>query len=91
MQQTIEDLRAAAAAVIDAADWLTQQFSTVADATSAITLEQVRAVLAEKARAGMTAQVRELLHKHAAAKLSEVDPARYEALLADAEEMHDAT
>ncbi len=91
MQQTIEDLRAAAAAVIDAADWLTQQFSTVADATSAITLEQVRAVLAEKARAGMTAQVRELLRQHAAAKLSDVDPARYAAQLDATEEMLFAT
>ena len=50
-----------------------------------ITLEAVRAVLAEKSRAGYTAKVRELLEKHGAAKLSEIDPAEYPALLAEAE------
>lgn len=50
-----------------------------------LTLEQVRAVLAEKSRAGHTAKVRALLLKHGADKLSEVDPVKYPALLADAE------
>lgn len=50
-----------------------------------LTLEQVRAVLAEKSRAGHTAEVRALLLKHGADKLSEVDPVEYPALLADAE------
>lgn len=50
-----------------------------------ITLEAVRAVLAEKSRAGHTAKVRELLEKHGAEKLSEIDPAEYPALLAEAE------
>lgn len=50
-----------------------------------LTLEQVRAVLAEKSRAGHTAEVKALLLKHGADKLSEVDPAEYPALLADAE------
>lgn len=50
-----------------------------------LTLEQVRAVLAEKSRAGHTAEVKVLLLKHGADKLSEVDPAEYPALLADAE------
>ena len=50
-----------------------------------LTLEEVRAVLAEKSRAGHTAEVKELLNKHGADKLSEIDPAEYSALLADAE------
>ena len=50
-----------------------------------LTLENVRAVLAEKSRAGHTAKVRELLEKHGAAKLSEINPAEYTALLAEAE------
>ena len=49
-----------------------------------VTLEQVRAVLAEKSRSGHTAQVRELLQKHGAAKLSAIDPAEFEALLGEA-------
>ena len=50
-----------------------------------LTLEEVRAVLAEKSRAGHTAEVKELLNKHGADKLSEIDPSEYPALLADAE------
>lgn len=54
------------------------------------TLEDVRAVLADKSRAGFTEQVRELLKKHGADKLSAVDPAEYKALLADAEVLGNA-
>ena len=97
MAQTIEDLRTAAASINAAADWLYQQFSggdDKAQATEApakkeskpeLKLEDVRAVLAEKSRAGHTAEVRALLQKYGAAKLSEIDPANYEALLQDAE------
>ena len=49
-----------------------------------ITLEQVRAVLAEKSRSGHTAKVRELLQKHGAAKLSAIDPTEFEALISEA-------
>ena len=50
-----------------------------------LTLEEVRAVLAEKSRSGHTEEVRELLAKHGADKLSEIDPAEYAALLSEAE------
>ena len=50
-----------------------------------LTLEEVRAVLADKSRSGHTEEVRELLAKHGADKLSEIDPAEYAALLAEAE------
>lgn len=54
-----------------------------------ITLEQVRAVLAEKSRAGFTDKVRSLLEAHGAAKLSDIDPTEYPALLAEAEGLTD--
>jgi hypothetical protein len=50
-----------------------------------ITLEQVRAVLAEKSRGGHTEKVRELLKEFCADKLSDIAPECYEALLAKAE------
>ena len=50
-----------------------------------LTLEEVRAVLAEKSRSGHTEEVRALLNKHGADKLSEIDPTEYAALLAEAE------
>ena len=51
----------------------------------AITLEEVRAVLARKSRAGFTAEVRALLVSHGAEKLSEIDPSKYSSLLQEAE------
>ena len=50
-----------------------------------LTLELVRAALAEKSRAGHTSEVKALLIKHGADKLSDIDPAEYLALLAEAE------
>ncbi|KJZ85781.1 MULTISPECIES: hypothetical protein [Clostridium] len=50
-----------------------------------ITLEEVRAVLAEKSHDGFTAEVRGLLGKYGASKLSQIDPSKYAALLVDAE------
>ena len=52
-----------------------------------VTLEQVRAVLAEKSRSGHTAEVREMLLKHGANKLSEIDPEEYPALISEAAEI----
>jgi hypothetical protein len=96
MAMTIEELRNAAVAINDAADWLAQQFrespkaaeepeAPAAPAKPALTLEDVRAVLANKSRAGHTAEIRELLKKYGASKLSLVDPKHYEALLREAE------
>lgn len=50
-----------------------------------LTLERVRAALAEKSRAGHTSEVKALLIKHGADELSDIDPAEYPALLAEAE------
>lgn len=50
-----------------------------------ISLTDVRAVLAEKSRKGYTADVKALLLKFGASKLSDINPADYEALLAAAE------
>lgn len=50
-----------------------------------LTLEDVRAVLADKSREGHTTAVRTLLLKYGASKLSEVDPENYAAILKEAE------
>ena len=46
-----------------------------------VTIEQVRAVLAEKSQAGLTAQVKDLLTSFGSVKLSGIDPSRYEELI----------
>lgn len=62
-----------------------------AEAPAEIRLEQIRAVLADKSRAGHTAAVRELLKKYGATKLSQVDPKHYAAILKETEGWTDAT
>ena len=56
-----------------------------------LTLEEVQAVLAEKSHDGFTKEIRELLEKYGAPRLSEIDPANYAALLKDAEVLGNAT
>ena len=97
LQVVVEELRAAAASIRDTADSLAEFFSsneseettpavkTPAAPKKVFTLEQVRAVLAEKSHDGLTAEVRALLEKYGAQKLSAVDPKDYAALLKDAE------
>lgn len=91
MTMIIDELRSAAAAINQAASWLAEQFSgnePTSEPTPAepvLTLEAVRAVLADKSRAGFTAQIRSLLLKYGADKLSGIDPANYKSLLTDAE------
>ncbi|MCM1497174.1 MAG: rRNA biogenesis protein rrp5 [Clostridium sp.] len=63
----------------------TKAEETVPAEKNPLTLEEVRMVLAEKSRAGHTAEVREILQRHGAEKLSDVDPAEYESLIAEAE------
>lgn len=91
MDATIKELRDIASSVNSIANWMAEQFSgnepepESATADPVLTLEQVRAVLADKSRAGFTAQIRSLLQKHGAAKLSEIDPSHYADLLREAE------
>lgn len=97
MDATIKELRDIAASINDIANWLTGAFSgdtePEADAAPApakepepvLAFEDVRAILADKSREGFTVQIRELLQKYGASKLSEVDPAHYKALIKDVE------
>ena len=101
----VEDLRSLADSVQAVADAMLQNEEPDAPAepkpqenpkpTTApkkeITLEQVRAVLAALSHDGLTAEVRELLQKYGAQKLSGVDPKHYASLLKDAEGLKNAT
>lgn len=94
MSTTITELRRAAAVINEAADRLAAETSevtpTAMPAEPPLSLEAVRAVLAEKSRTGFTTQIRTLLEKYGADRLSAVEPANYKALLADVKELHDA-
>jgi len=52
-----------------------------------VTLAEVRAVLANKSRAGFTEEVKQLVMKHGAEKLSGVPESEYAALMKEAESL----
>ena len=96
-----EDLRSLADSVQAVADAMLQNEPTVDAEPKApapapapkkeLTLEEVRAVLGEKSRAGFTTEIQALLKKYGAPKLSGIDPKHYESLLKDVEVLKDAT
>ena len=104
IQQIITDLRDTASSLSDIASRLYEFFS--ADETQKqtavsvakpqkqlkkqLTLEEVRAVCAEKSRAGFTAEVKAIITKHGADKLSAVKPENYAAVLAEVEVLGNA-
>ena len=91
-----KNLRSLADSVQAVADAMLQNEPTVdAEPTvpapqKELTLEEVRAVLGEKSRAGFTLEIQALLKKYGAPKLSGIDPKHYEALLKDVEVLKDA-
>ena len=97
MSEVIEEMYAAAAAINEAAKWLKKQFGSTSDEAPVnsdkeqnLTLEEVRAVLAEKSRSGFTKEVKEIITKHGAERLSDIDPSEYKAVLAETEEIGNA-
>ena len=52
-----------------------------------LTLEEVRTTLAELSRNGLTAEVREIIKKHGADRLSGLDTAEYAAVLKEAKSL----
>ena len=89
----IKDLRDCADNLNQIANWLFETFSAdeAPEETKKprYTLEAVRAILANVSRAGHTAEIRELLQKYGASRLSEINPSHYEELVADAEGLAD--
>ncbi len=92
-------IRNAAKGLRECADALEKLLSELPDAEAApkkeptaekpLALEDVRSVLAEKSRAGHTAEVKALLIKYGAEKLSGIDPKNYQALLSEVEVIGD--
>jgi large-conductance mechanosensitive channel len=95
----IENLRNAAAAINEVANWLAEQFSDIVEEASAkepttkkekkieLNLEDIRAILAKKFRAVHTAAIRTLLQKYVTNKLSGIDSKHYESLFMEVSTM----
>lgn len=50
-----------------------------------VSMEMVRGVLAQKSQSGFSAEVRAIIQKYGASRLSEIDPKDYAAVLKEAE------
>ena len=82
-----EILRAIAKNLSELADVLQEEVGKVEPAKKEppkVKLEEVRSVLTALSAEGKTAQVRNLIEKYGATKLSEVDPVHYAGLMEDA-------
>ena len=104
IQQIITELRHTASSLSDIASRLYEFFSAdeaqeqatvpVAEPQKQLkkplTLEEVRAVCAEKSRAGFTAEVKAIITKRGADKLSAIKPEDYAAILAEVEVLGNA-
>ena len=88
-----EDLRSLSDSVQAVCKLVTEGLSEESKALSekktepTISLEKVRGVLASKSQAGYTAEVRAIVTKYGASRLSDIEPKDFAAVLKDAEEI----
>jgi len=94
MLDVVNDMRSLADSIQAVCDAMAESSSTPKEAPATkteiakepdIPLEKVRMVLAEKSQLGFTAEVRGIIQKYGADKLSAVDKAYYADMLKDAE------
>ena len=98
LDAAITELRKAGEAIINAADAIRDAFSGEYEQVSApqeteqrdvrnYSLEDVRAALLQKTRAGFKDAVKELLRAHGAERLPDIDPSEYSAIMSEAEDI----
>ena len=97
LDAAIQELRDMAARANDLANWLSElginrkadvdEEVPSGDSTPPVTLEEVRAYLAEIARDGHTAEIRALIRSYGGEKLSDLPQECYRDLLLQAEEI----
>lgn len=91
----IKELRSCGETILEIANTLAEMFSSQAEDTppkavpkekpKVLTLEEVRHRMTVIAQAGHSAEVKALITKYGARKLSDIDPSRYEELLKEAD------
>lgn len=85
LSQVLNEMVSCGENLIQAAKALKDIFSSTEEEKKSVSLEDVRAVLAEKSRRGFTEEVKKIISKHGADRLSGIDPSEYESLLSEAE------
>lgn len=88
LKQVIDDLKQLVSSLEELSDALSQselKEKVVSNDTPVVTLEDVRAVLAEKSRLGFTKNIKQIITDLGASKLSDVKESDYVSLLKKAE------
>ena len=92
LNRLVQELKKCGESLVNIADELAEIFSETGKKTEAptesakeYTFTEVRVFLAEKSRAGHTAEIRKILEAHGADKLSALDKGEYAAVMAEAE------
>ena len=85
LSQILDEMVSCGENLIQTAKALKDIFSSTEEEKKSVSLEDIRAVLAEKSRRGFTEEVKEIILKHGADRLSGIDPSEYESLLSEAE------
>lgn len=85
----LQELRNCANRITEIVDNIESSFSSSKETPKvekkSVTLEEVRAILAEKSRNGKTVEVKQLLTKFGVKKLSELNSSKYDELLKESE------
>lgn len=89
MQNVAEKLMNLSDALKDLAESLKDACPPAKFEEPEISMEEVRGILADKSRAGHTEEIRAILKKYGADRLSAADPKDYFAIAKEAEELKD--
>lgn len=87
VKEDAENLASSVGSLLAALESDEEKEEVKAEDNKSYKLEEVRKVLADKSRLGFTGAIKNLLEKHGATKLSEIDPSKYKDLLADVEKL----
>ncbi len=91
LSAAVAEIRKCSELLLEVAESLTSVKESSEPQSKKVTLEEVRAVLAQKAAAGLSSEVKALLDKHGAMKLSDIRPDDYGQLIKEAEAIGNAS
>ena len=91
LSAAVAEIRKCSELLLEVAEALTSMGESSEQQSEKITMEEVRAVLAQKAASGLSDEVKALLDKHGAKKLSDINPEDYDQLIKETEAIGNAS
>ncbi|WP_276839958.1 NAD-dependent DNA ligase [Anaerovibrio lipolyticus] len=91
LSAAVAEIRKCSELLLEVAEALTSVNESPEPPIEKITMEEVRAVLSRKAASGLSDEVKALLDKYGAKKLSDISPEDYHQLIKEAEAIGNAS